>query len=80
MIPIYGEVRGILPTNVGVKPYIGLRLGVSTDFDSIGLYVSPSVGFSVRRFDLALAYTGQFLYSENIGGGLTLRLGIRLGK
>jgi hypothetical protein len=27
-----------------------------------------------------LAYTGQFLYSENIGGGLTLRLGIRLGK
>lgn len=80
LFPIYGEVRGILPTNVGVKPYIGLRLGVSTDLDFVGLYVSPSVGFSVRRFDLALAYTGQFLYSENIGGGLTLRLGIRLGK
>ena len=80
LIPIYGEVRGILPTNVGVKPYIGMRLGVSTDFGSVGLYVSPAIGFSVRRFDLSLAYTGQFLYSENIGGGLTLRLGIRLGK
>lgn len=79
-VPVYGEVRGILPTNVAVKPYIGLRLGFSTDLGTVGLYVAPSIGFSVRRFDLSLGYTAQYLYRENVGGGLTLHLGVRLGK
>ncbi len=96
LLPVFAEVRGILPTSGLVKPYIGLRIGASiglsrqTYIDEYGdyyefgygsgLYLTPSLGLEISRFDISASYVLQQHYSINIGGGIQFRIGVRLGK
>lgn len=91
-IPVFAEVRGILPTSGIVKPYIGLRIGASIGIpkwddefcDYIrfgsGLYLTPSLGMEISRFDISASYVLQQHYNINIGGGIQFRIGVRLGR
>ncbi len=96
LLPVFAEVRGILPTSGLVKPYIGLRIGASiglsrqTYIDEYGdyyefgygsgLYLTSSLGLEISRFDISASYVLQQHYSINIGGGIQFRIGVRLGK
>lgn len=92
-LPVFGEVRGFIPNNKGsVKPYFGLRAGVSCGvadlFDDgwggvpmgVGAYLVPTFGIEDRRFDFSISYVYQRNYGYNVGSGIMLRLGYRFGK
>lgn len=92
-MPIFGEVRGFIPNKRGsVKPYFGLRAGVSCGISEIfsenwggehqgsGAYMVSTFGVEDRRFDYSISYVWQRNYGYNVGNGIMLRIGYRFGK
>lgn len=86
-IPIFANFRGY-PMKGDIKPFLDLRIGYSVG-DIDGLYFSPSVGVSLKRFDLSIGYTmqkatvydydsyyGYDYYSVNFGA-VTFKFGFR---
>ena len=85
-IPIFADFRGY-PKRGDYKPFFNFRIGYAAG-DITGLYLSPSVGVSLKRFDISLGYTLQkaevllggyyYGYWETINvNGLTLKCGVR---
>lgn len=87
-LPIFADVRGFLPTNGVVKPYVGLRAGVSCGLTLViggatmgtGFYLNPSLGVEIDRVDLSLSYVKQEQCAYDMGEGVMFRIGYRFGK
>ncbi|MDE5962504.1 MAG: hypothetical protein K2G58_00460, partial [Alistipes sp.] len=81
-IPVFADFRGNLMKG-RIKPFVNFRIGYSfCDFE--GLYLSPSVGVSINRFDISLGYSLQkasfdfYYWEESINlGAVTFKLGVR---
>lgn len=85
-IPIFADLRGY-PMKGDIKPFLNIRIGYSVG-DIDGLYFSPSVGVSLKRFDISVGYTMQkasvyysdYYYSDygSINfGAVTFKFGFR---
>jgi len=85
-IPIFADFRGY-PMKGDIRPYLNFRIGYSVS-DAEGMYLTPSVGVSINRFDINLGYTMQnvtvyyeddrYIYQESINlGAVTFKLGFR---
>lgn len=87
VIPVFGDFRGNLMRG-NIKPFLNFRIGYSF-CDVEGLYLSPSVGVSIGRFDVSLGYSLQkadaeiyydryYYWEESIGlSAVTFKLGVR---
>ena len=81
-IPIFADFRGNFMKG-NIKPFLNFRIGYSFgDFE--GLYLAPSVGVSINRFDIGLGYSLQkmtfdsYYWDESINlGAVTFKFGIR---
>ena len=72
-IPFFVDVRSdILRSNI--TPYVDLKLGYSVG-NVDGLYITPSVGCKINRFDFSLGYVAQRYVGFNVGG-LSLKVGV----
>lgn len=85
-IPIFADLRGNLMKG-NIKPFLNFRIGYSV-CDIEGLYLSPSVGVSINRFDISLGYSLQkarlyvssyyYSWEESVNvGAVTFKLGVR---
>ena len=72
-LPFFVDVRtDILRSNI--SPFVDLKIGYT--FGNInGLYVTPSVGCKVNRFDFSLGYVAQRYVGFTVGG-LSLKFGV----
>ena len=59
VIPVYFDVRAKL-FNKDYTPFIGMKIGYSFN-DAEGWYLSPSVGYKLKSFHIALGYTLQYI-------------------
>lgn len=70
MMPVYIDVKGYLPINIRVTPFIALDLGYSIGLteDLAGhgnLYISPTIGLKYKKFSYQIGYTGQRFSDED---------------
>lgn len=70
MMPVYIDVKGYLPINSRVTPFIALDLGYSIGLteDLAGhgnLYISPTIGLKYKKFSYQIGYTGQRFSDED---------------
>ena len=68
-LPIYLNVKGYLPVNQHMAPYIscdlGYAAGVTEGVENLGgLYFSPAVGFKFHSFKAELGFTLQKIDNE----------------
>ncbi len=75
MLPIYLNMKGYIPVNETVSPYlsldIGAGVGVTEGVSSLsGLYLTPAVGVKVRKFKFQFGYSIQQLSED--GASLNL--------
>ena len=81
-IPVFADFRGNFMKG-NIKPFLNFRIGYSFgDFE--GLYLAPSVGVSINRFDIGLGYSLQkmtfdsYYWDESINlGAVTFKFGVR---
>jgi len=64
MLPIYLNVKGYLPVNETVSPYlsfdIGAGVGLTEGVSGLsGLYVTPAIGVKVSKFKFQFGYSLQ---------------------
>lgn len=59
VIPVYFDMRAKL-FNKDFTPFIGMKTGYSFN-DAEGWYLSPSVGYKLKSFHIALGYTLQYI-------------------
>lgn len=85
IVPIYINIKGYLPTNKNISPYlscdVGMGVGVTGDVDDkTGLTVSPAVGFVWGVFKAQIGYSLQNVKKLEFGdlsmGSVQLRIGI----
>ncbi|MBQ7791469.1 MAG: hypothetical protein IJ377_04190 [Rikenellaceae bacterium] len=87
-LPVFADLRAYAPTKGAVKPYLGLRTGVSCGLTlvvggptmGVGFYLNPSLGIEIDRVDISLSYVQQEHCAYNMGEGIMFRLGYRFGK
>lgn len=70
MMPVYIDVKGYLPINSRVTPFIALDLGYSIGLteDLAGhgnLYISPTIDLKYKKFSYQIGYTGQRFSDED---------------
>lgn len=86
-LPIFANARISLPLNkvsIFMDSKIGYAMGLTSSSDG-GLYLTPSVGISIRKIDLSFGYVAQYVrtidkygYGENVNmGALALRFGVK---
>ena len=68
-IPVYGDVRFLIPTGLSVRPFIGLRAGMTiptlgNKFEG-GFYGSAVAGLEYKNFTLGAGFTHQELQYKN---------------
>jgi hypothetical protein len=84
IMPIYLNVKGYLPVNNTVSPYLSLDLGegicLSEDIKGFsGLYCTPAIGVKVNKFKVQLGYNVQRLSDNGVGvnfGAIQLKVGM----
>lgn len=68
-IPVYGDVRFLIPTGLSVRPFIGLRAGMTIptlgDKFEGGFYGSAVAGLEYKNFTLGAGFTHQELQYKN---------------
>lgn len=72
LIPIYLNMKGYIPVNDDLSPYVSLDLGygagASGNLKSLGgFYWGPSVGIRYKHFEFQLGYTSQRISDSGIG-------------
>ena len=83
VVPVYLNLKGYLPVNNIVSPYISMDLGVgigATEGVSglSGLYFTPAVGVAINKFKVQLGYNLQRVSEMGIGinvNAMQLKLG-----
>ena len=76
VIPVYFDMRAKL-FNKDSTPFIGMKIGYSFN-DAEGWYLSPSVGYKLNSFHIALGYTLQYIKTKWVDlkhDCISLRLG-----
>lgn len=68
-IPVYGDVRFLIPTGVRVRPFIGMRAGMTIPalgekFEG-GFYGNAMAGLEYKNFTLGAGFTYQELKYKN---------------
>lgn len=68
-IPVYGDVRFLIPTGLSVRPFIGLRAGMtiptlSEKFEG-GFYGSAVAGLEYKNFTFGAGFTHQEMEYKN---------------
>lgn len=89
-VPIFADFRGNFLQGE-LKPFVNFRIGYSVA-DTDGLYLSPSVGVSFKRFDISVGYsyqstpivwgewdeTSAIYYKDSVNlGAITFKVGVR---
>ena len=80
-IPFFADFRAY-PIKGNIKPFLNFRIGYAVG-DIKGLYLMPSLGVSIYRFDISLGYTRQHTqitdyYDDSlVSQAVTFKLGLR---